>query len=475
LVHSFFDWFEANALAGQPWLILGKGPSFARRGEFDLSRFRLMSLNHAAREQAVLAAHVIDLDVIDACAGGIEQNARFLVMPWYPHVHNVVGKRTLAEIVAVTPVLQQFERQGRLLWYDLSTSPVRHGSAPVVEATYFSAEAALNLLATAGARCVRSLGIDGGSSYSSAFDDLRDTTLLANGRTSFDLQFEGFARTINRTGIDFYPLDQPGPARVLSAYKPNEVLPVAVLHHSIRRRASFTVDTVAVPDGSSASAQNGRVLIVSPRAQFQTDLRKLWGTPVPDSEAAIPADPLSSGSPALLLVGPGLDQALPKLASCIRVRAPLETLTQGGAPEIRSSLPKEWDPGWPGEPEGNAPVLYYAPDGSEPWLSRKHPLGHLWMGDLLDAVARGHVRPDLVAREVALGHVRPSLLYQVENGLEEPLLLPARARYLDRNFRPAAQQNERTPPVKWGRLLAAFGRQLRRWSRGLRAGVAAPR
>jgi hypothetical protein len=385
-----------------------------------------------------------------------------------------VGKRTLPEIVTATPVLQQLERGGRLLWYDLSTSPIRHGSAPIVEATYFSAEAALNLLAAAGARYVRSLGIDGGSSYSAAFEDLRDTTLLANGRTSFDLQFEGFARTINRTGIDFSPLDQPAPARVVSAFKPDEVLPVAVLHHSIRRRASLTVDTVAIPDGSDFSAHNGPVVVVSPRAQFQTDLRKLWGTAVLDGEAAIPAD-AAGGGPALILAGPGLDHVLPTLMSCIRDRAPLATLAQGGAPVLRPSLAKAWNPGWWGGPEGNVPVLYYAPDGSEPWLSRKHPVGHIWVGDLLDAVAQGHVRPDLVAREVALGHARPSLLYQVEHGLEEPLLLPARARYLDRNFRPAARQTGRTPTIKWRPLLAAFGRQLWRWSRGLKAGVAAPR
>jgi hypothetical protein len=322
LVRSFFDWFETNAQANDPWLILGKGPSFARRNEFDLSRFRLMSLNHAAREQPVLVAHVIDLDVVEACADAIEQNARFLVLPWYPHVHNVVGNRTLLEAVPGVPVLQRLEREGRLLWYDLSTSPIRHGTAPVVEATYFSAEAALNLLVAAGVRSVRSLGIDGGASYSSAFDDLRDTTLLANGRTSFDLQFEGFARTILRTGVSFSPLDRPAPARVLSAYTPDELLPVTVLHHSIRRRASLTVDSLAIPDGTASQVPEGQTIILPPRAQVLTDLRQLWGMSVPDLDVIIPAETQSNGGPGLAMAGAGFREVLPALASSIRARVP---------------------------------------------------------------------------------------------------------------------------------------------------------
>jgi hypothetical protein len=465
-VRSFFEWFEANERKDKPWLILGKGPTFARRSDFDLSRFRLMSLNHAVREQPVDVAHIIDIDVVEACAAGIERNARVLVMPWFPHVHNAVGVRNLAELARELPLLAQLEQLGRLLWYDLSTSAVRYGSGPVVEATYFSAEAALNLLATAGVRSVRSLGVDGGSAYSPAFQDLRDSTLLANGRTSFDLQFEGFARTINRTGIDFSPVDQPFPARVLTAFTPEEALPAAVLHHSIRRRASLSVETVAIPDGAAGGLKSP-ALVISPRTQFLTDLRKLWGTPVPDREVFIPRG-LSASGPALGLVGGDSDAFLPVLASAIRLRTPGALIEQAGVPSVRSELPQQWAPGNPGEPGFTALILYYPPDGTEPWRSRRHPLGHLWVRDLLDAVARGRIQPALVAEQVALGHVRPSLLYQVEHGLEEPLLLPRRARLLDRESDPA-------PAPQWGPMLGALGRQLGRWTRGLRAGVTAPR
>jgi hypothetical protein len=472
-LQSFWQWFQQHVSPEEPWLMLGKGPTFALVHQLDVKGYRTLSLNHVAREGPVQAAHVIDFKVIEDCGEAIERNAGVLVMPWYPHVGNKVGTRSLAQLTQEDSTLGRLSASGRLLWYDLSTSPVRYGPGPVVEATYFSAEAALNLLVLAGVRRVRSLGIDGGSTYSGAFEDLRDSTLLANGRSSFDLQFEGFARTIVRSGVDFSPLDLPSPARVLSAYTPGEALPVAVLHHSIRRRASLTVLPTALPDGSNVGVPEGKTIVLPPWAQVLADVRKLWGIPLQDLDLIVPVDPPVGHGAALAIAGRGLLELLPTLASSIRAGAPLKA--PAGGLHIRRSLPQEWGPGRAAGSGVDGLVLYYPPDGSEPWLSRGHPLGHLWVRDLLDAVAQGHVSPEVVAAQVAMGHVRPSLLYQVEHGLEEPLLLPARARHLDRDFPPAQQKTHRSLAVQWRPMLGALGRQVGRWTRELKAGVAAPR
>jgi hypothetical protein len=96
----------------------------------------------------------------------------------------------------------------------------------VVQVRYFSAEAALNLLTTAGVKQVRSLGIDGGADYSQDFADLKDKTLLTNSRTSFNKQFEEIAKTILRTQVDYAPLDVESPVRVYVASTEAEMLPV---------------------------------------------------------------------------------------------------------------------------------------------------------------------------------------------------------------------------------------------------------
>ena len=198
---NFFEWFSSSGIdPSQPWLIFGKGPSFAARSRWDLKRYLTMSLNHVVREQPVTVAHMIDFDIVDACGESLVDNAQVVVLPWVPHIHNRPGANNLAELAQSHPILRRLKEQDRLLWYNHSKARQRNGESPVVRVRFFSAVAAINLLATAGVHTVRSLGVDGGASYSREFDDLRDKTLLANSRSSFDRQFEEIALTISTTG-----------------------------------------------------------------------------------------------------------------------------------------------------------------------------------------------------------------------------------------------------------------------------------
>jgi hypothetical protein len=92
----------------------------------------------------------------------------------------------------------------------------------------------------------------------------------------------------------------------------------------------------------------------------------------------------------------------------------------------------------------------------------------------LNAVAHHRITPQFIADQVALGHARPSLMYQVEHGIEESLLLPRRARRLDRSFEAARRQVPRKLAGRWRPMLGAVARQVGRWTRGLK-GAAAPR
>ena len=469
-VQHFFDWFSQRVRPEEPWLILGKGPSFASRQSYDLSGYHLLSLNHAVREQPVLVAHMIDLNVVEACGDVLESQARFLVMPWYPHVHNRPGSRSLEALLPSSPPLQRFARSGRLLWYDLSTSLVRHGAGPVVNASYFSAEAALNLLAVAGVRRVRTLGVDGGSDYSPDFDDLREKTLLANGRPSFDLQFEGFARTILDTGVDVAPLQVPSPLRVYVAHTPAETLPVAVLGHSLRRHASLSVEFVALPAERPLPEGIGPALVLSPRAHCVADVRRLWMAGVGEREVAVPASGPGGGDTlGLALLGFGAGSDLPQLASLLRAGVSAAPLSGALRSLTRPRLHPAWNPD-PRYQAGRSRFLHYSQDGSEPWLTWSHPFGHLWAGDLLDGITRGCISPELVAGEIRRGHVRPSLGYQVEHRIEEPLLLPREARLLDRGFRPSEGDSRRrlSPVTISVALLQALARQVERRARQYR-------
>ncbi|MFO0390723.1 MAG: hypothetical protein ACK548_02590, partial [Planctomycetota bacterium] len=83
---EFARWLQEVRFADKPWLLVGKGPTFARRGEFDLDAYHCIGLNHVVRELPVDVAHVIDVDVLPAIADALPRNAQWLLMPRHPHV-----------------------------------------------------------------------------------------------------------------------------------------------------------------------------------------------------------------------------------------------------------------------------------------------------------------------------------------------------------------------------------------------------
>lgn len=465
---NFFDWFSENKFSpSEPWLILGKGPSFSERDRFDLSAFRTMALNHVVREGAVDVAHAIDLDVVTACEAAIETNAGVLVLPWIPHVGNRAGERDLGSWAAEVPVLRRLDAAGRLLWYDLATTKIQRGGRAVVQARYFSAEAALSLLALAGATRVRSLGVDGGASYSQAFADLNDVTRLNNKHATYDLQFQGLARTIMTTGVDYAPLNVPSPVRVFVGSQPAQLLAVKVLEYSIKKHASLTTDVMPLHDAridvptpkdrgnrgrTPFSFQrflipelcgfSGRGIYVDSDMQVFKDIRGLWTTSFDGADLLAAREPGESGRRPQFSV---------MLLDCAALHWDIRNLVSGlddgtytyetlmyemkAARSVRAGIDPVWNSLERYE-DGTTCLLHYTDMPKQPWLSRANPLAYLWVRDLIEAVGSGFLSRELVADEVARGHVRPSLLHQVDHGIDECDLLPKAARELDLRFIP---------------------------------------
>jgi hypothetical protein len=464
-LEHFFDWFERQGRPERPWLILGKGPTFALRDRYDLGDYHLLSLNHAVREQPVLLAHMIDQDVVDACGEALLKQAGYVVLPWYPHAENAPGTRSLEHLVPTHPILRRLADEGRLLWYDLSTAPHRHGPGPVVQATYFSAEAAVGLLALAGVRRVRSLGVDGGAGYSSDFEDLAGRTLLANGQPGFDLQFRGIARTILRTGVDFAPLDQPAPIVVHATATGGSSLPDSVLEFSVRKHTSMSVRVqwLRSPADGEAAAVNvspgelRRAIGLRSGALVLDDLRKLWARPLEREVVEVPRGPGASGPP----VSPAIAVVTARDAQT------LATLIRGAESEravpVTATLPPSWNRCDRFE-EGDTSLLLYATPGLQPWISRAHPFGHLWVATLIEAVETGFVTLDQIRSDVRQGRVRPSLLEQVERRDPESLLVSWSARRRDAEFAPPGGASPKVPGLLEDSLLVlrALARHARR-------------
>jgi Glycosyl transferase family 8 len=461
----FFDWFASAGHAGRPWIMFGKGPSFDRRHEYGLEPYRQLSLNHVVREGPVDIAHMIDIEVVAPCADAIEQHAGVLAMPWRPHVGNLLGEKTLAQWVDEVPVLKRLDAQGRLLWYDLSTSKQRHGPGPVVRAAAFSAEAALNLLALAGATKIRSLGIDGGNAYGSAFDDLKNQTRLNNGQPSYDLQFQGFARTISSTGVDYAPLDIESPIRVYVGSQEEQMLSVRVLEHSIRHHASMSVQvqplhSLDIPFPTpkdpkhrartpfsfqrftipTIAGHHGRAIYLDSDMQVFRDIRRLWTMPFDGAHllAAQAADGTSRRPQfsVMLLDCDALDWTPSKIVELLdRGALSYEQLMHEMAlvPKQRAAIPAQWNSLEAYDPRQTC-LLHYTDMSTQPWVYAKNRNGHLWVQELLSAIDDDFISVDEVREHVARGWVRPSLLKQVMAQRERLSPLSGYGWFADRRF-----------------------------------------
>lgn len=463
----------------RPWLVVGKGPSFAQVGSVPLGDWRVLTLNDAVRAVPhVDLAHFIDLDALERCSGVLER-ARCIVMPWFPHRGNRPGPLHLGALSRQHPVLARLRAQGRLLWYDLSSAPQRQGAWPVVTATFFSAEAALDLLASAGVRTVRTVGVDGGTDYDEAFADLRGVSRLSNGQRRFDRQFESFARVIRRTGVDVAPWGVEAPMRVFIAASPRELLPARVLAHSIRCHASastvitplcdldipipqprdprnrprtpFSFQRFLIPQ---ACGHQGRALYLDSDMLVFRDILPLWRQSFGEAQVLTVRAEADAQRPA---------QSSVMLMDCSRldwtVRDVVDALDEGrfdyeallhdfAMARVRACLEPEWNALERHVP-GRTALLHYTDMTMQPWVSWSNPLGRLWVRALRRALAEGAISRDFVDACVAHGDVRPSLLHQLDAGLDDGLLLPASARAADASFEPPYRSLPGQGAVAW--------------------------
>jgi hypothetical protein len=471
--------------------------------EFDLSKYNTLGLNHVCREQPVTVAHSIDLEVIDACGDALLDSAKYLVMPWRPHVRvdgplaralmqtMQAGQETIGELAQRHPLLRQLAAENRLLYYNLCTADDRFGNSPVVRVRYFSAEAALNLLVEAGVRTVRSLGVDGGNVYSGEFDDLREQTLLANGRTSFDRQFAEFARTIMTSGVDYAPLHIDSPIRVYVATTEAQMLSVRILEYSIRKHASMTVQvlpmhlsgaTIPTPREThnrprtpfsfqrflvpELAGYRGRAIYLDSDMQVFNDIRHLWSLEFKGGDVLAAREPEETGRKpqfsVMVLNCDTLRWSLPdivdKLDSGSLTYEQL-MVDMKVANRIRADISPCWNSLEQFEP-GRTALVHYTDMNTQPWVSTANPLGYLWMRDLFEAIDCGFLTRDYVVDQISRGYVRPSLVDQIDQRVEDPLLLPRRVKAKDAEFRApftAIHRHDGSPwrsPFQFGRAAA---------------------
>ncbi len=502
------DWIGASPFPQKPWLVLGKGPTFERRAQFDLAQYNTISLNHVVRELDVDVAHIIDIDVVGDCADALAGNCDWLLMPLYPHVESTESDRRLDDYFDDYPVLRKLDERGRLVWYNLAGGR-REGRSPVIGSRGFSSEAVLQILAVMGVKTVRSLGVDGGRSYAPSFRELEGSTLLANGAPAFDLQFERLRTIVDERGLDYQPLVEP--LRIFVGTDDTQIVAHRVLEYSIRKHASIPVEFTPMLDfphrmpRDPANRPRTRFsycrFMIPELCGFRGRALYLDADMLVFGDIAELAD-LSFGSRKILCSTPehpetwdqyggkylGARSAAVMLLDCSRLQWDVDEIVGGldegrytyeelmsdlcivDPDEVANTIAPEWNDLERFDPNATK-LLHYTIVPTQPWKNDENPLGELWMSYYREAVEAGAVPPDevewMIDRGLAKQSLRPALRQAPSrrSTVANASLDLASAREQIRRLEARVAAMERSLSWRLGSRIVRAARAPRRWLR----------
>ena len=480
------DWVQQHATSlSLPWLVIGKGPSYASLQTADFRGRFSLGLNHIAHDAQLPKLdmlHIFDVDVIRGYSPSLLERVQWLVVPSLPNEPHKVpllkgtfhrkSQRRLAELMGEVPVLQAFSSAGRLLTYDRSDDPAASRTPPV-QVGSFSGSTVVSLLINIGVRKVVLAGIDGGRRYAPAFDELNKETLLTAGQPDFEAQFREIAALRFGSGIDIQPLRSNAMATVYVGAEQAQGLATKVLRHSIERRSTYTptvlhlgerlaeseilqrVDLAGLPSGTPFSLQRfaipelnerrGRAIYLDSDMLVFDDIRNLSSFPVEESGvAAAEVDPRWNRAPQISVLVIDCERcrwSLDSVSTALREGSlDYEALMRNGPDPagIHRSIPPQWN-SLESFVDGTTSLVHYTDMNSQPWLSAHNRNGHVWCEQLQLAISDRAISEEEVATDVARGYVRPSLLWQVRESTTDPRRIPPSELRRDRAFVPPHQ------------------------------------
>src|SRR5207237_1121984 len=141
---------------------------------------------------------------------------------------------------------------------------------------------------------------------------------LANGRTSFERQFERIASTIRKHGIFYAPLHKQAPIRLFVGTDSTQRLAARVLEYSIKCHSSMSVDFVPMCDVPvplprdprnrprtgfsfarflipSLCGYQGRAIYLDADMLVFDDISKLWDLPLGEAGVLCAEQPTDKG------------------------------------------------------------------------------------------------------------------------------------------------------------------------------------
>jgi hypothetical protein len=456
------QWQLPADLRSKTWLMLGKGPSFAHRHDVDLTQFATLSLNHVVLEQKVDVAHMLDWDVVQDTADALAEHCRYVLLPRHPNIDFGAALSTVEDLLRFVPALGDLAAQGRVVLY--SRAGVDKGPVPLVEVQHFSAEAALDALGHLGVKTVRTLGVDGGTSYAADFTAVAAATRLANGQPSFSRQTARLKAIARRHRMEVRPLVDP--LRIFVGADESQLLAAAVLEHTIRRFATRPVEVTLLTDVVTPLPRNprnhprtafsfsrfhipalcsfeGRALYLDADMQVFGDISALWDIEFDGAKVLCtnqPAETTPEQWRGSSHFHPGRQMSVMML-DCGALRWDVDEIVHGldaeqytyeqlmfemcllRPEEIRDGLPTEWNHLEHYESQ-ETQLLHYTVVPTQPWKNDANPLRSLWEQAFELAWSEHAIDEALLRAQIRGRHVKRSLR-RLARPLPDPTPRPA--------------------------------------------------
>lgn len=435
------------------WLILGKGESFNLLNNFNITGYKIATLNDAIRyTDKAFFSHFIDFEAFLRNVKYINK-AKYLLMPKYPHFKNKKSKTHIDDFLIQNLNRDQISGvKSKLITYELNDDNIK--------AIYFSSEALFCILCYLGVKNIKFLGLDYGKKYARKFVSLKKQTLLANGRENFNQQFLELNRIAKKYSSNFHPLWLDAPITIFIGCSDSEVLAAKVLEFSIRKNNFLDTKIIflnkyhnllnnfnSLPGGTKFSMQrflipylmnfNGKALYLDSDMLVFSDLTKLFSffnqTDKPIITSKLPSDSEKETS-VMLLDCSKLKWSFDYINNHISQSRNLAELNKKiFARNVSRIIPKTWNS--LDYHNKNTDLLHFTDMSKQPWLSVYNIYSYIWFENLFESLNSKFIKKSFLSSEIKKGHIRPSIQYQLDNKIMDPIFIPDKILFSDLNFK----------------------------------------
>lgn len=191
-----------------------------------------------------------------------------------------------------------------------------------------------------------------------------------------------------------------------------------------RQRTGFSFARWAIPE---LAGYQGRAIYLDADMQVFRDIRELWSVPMNGAKVAVLEPERETGRN----VHRNKNETSVMVLDCSRCDWTLRELVDGldgrytysqfmtdlcflSEDEIARTIPADWNRLEHFPPTTG--LLHYTIMPTQPWVSARNPLGHIWIAEVRRMIDEGALDPARIQQEIDLGYFRPSLMREIEDG-----------------------------------------------------------